>query len=72
VEAVIARLDPAHGREEVLFTAEAEYFPPPRALRELLSAIDVAASLALAAPRTPPTRTDRDVAASDVLATLSS
>jgi 4-hydroxy-3-methylbut-2-en-1-yl diphosphate reductase len=70
VEAVIARLAPRQGREEVAYTAEAEYFPQPRELRDLLSAVDAAASLALAAPRTPPARSDREVAASDVLAVL--
>ena len=70
VEAVIARLAPRQGREEVPYTAEAEYFPPPRELRDLLSAVDAAASLALAAPRIPPARSDREVAASDVLAVL--
>jgi 4-hydroxy-3-methylbut-2-enyl diphosphate reductase len=69
VDAVIARLDPAEGVEEVRFTDEDEYFPPPRALRELLAALDAAATLTLGAPATPPTP-DREVAASDVLATL--
>ncbi|MGI9118845.1 MAG: 4-hydroxy-3-methylbut-2-enyl diphosphate reductase [Acidimicrobiales bacterium] len=70
VASVIARLDPAHGVEEVAYTAEAEYFPPPRELRELLSAIAAVASLALAAPTTPPATADRDLAASEVLAGL--
>src|SRR5690349_20264589 len=39
VEAVIARLDPAQGTEEVRFTDEDEYFPPPRNLRDLLAAV---------------------------------
>jgi 4-hydroxy-3-methylbut-2-enyl diphosphate reductase len=69
VDAVIARLDPAEGVEEVRFTDEDEYFPPPRALRELLAALDAAATLTLGAPSTAPTP-DREVAASDVLATL--
>jgi len=69
VDAVIARLDPAEGVEEVRFTDEDEYFPPPRALRELLTALDAAATLTLGAPATPPTP-DREIAASDVLATL--
>jgi 4-hydroxy-3-methylbut-2-enyl diphosphate reductase len=69
VDAVIARLAPVDGVEEVRFTDEDEYFPPPRALRELLGALDVAVALTLGAPGTTPTP-DRDVAASEVLATL--
>jgi 4-hydroxy-3-methylbut-2-enyl diphosphate reductase len=69
VDAVIARLGPVHGVEEVRFTDEDEYFPPPRALRELLAALDTAVSLTLGAPSTA-SAPDRDVAASDVLATL--
>jgi 4-hydroxy-3-methylbut-2-enyl diphosphate reductase len=56
VNAVIAKLAPAEGVEEVRITAEDEYFPPPRELRELLG------SEALA--------DDRNIAASDVLAEL--
>jgi 4-hydroxy-3-methylbut-2-enyl diphosphate reductase len=69
VEAVIARLAPVHGREEVTYTAEDEYFPPPRELRELLTAVDVVASFALGAPRTIGPA-DRELQASTVLATL--
>ena len=50
VEAVIARLAPRHGVEEVSITDEDEYFPPPRNLRDLLIAIDVGASFALGGP----------------------
>jgi 4-hydroxy-3-methylbut-2-enyl diphosphate reductase len=70
VRQVIARLDPIKGVEEVAFTDEAEYFPPPRELRELLSAIDAVASFALAAPATSPATADRNLAASQVLAGL--
>jgi 4-hydroxy-3-methylbut-2-en-1-yl diphosphate reductase len=70
VEAVIARLAPSSGVEEVPFTAEAEYFPPPRELRDLLSAVDTFASFALAAPRSVHRSADRDLAASEVLAAL--
>jgi 4-hydroxy-3-methylbut-2-en-1-yl diphosphate reductase len=70
VHAVLDRLAPVHGVEEVALTAEDEYFPPPRELRELLSALEAVASATLAAPRTPPAATDREVAASDVLAAL--
>jgi 4-hydroxy-3-methylbut-2-enyl diphosphate reductase len=56
VEAVIARLAPRNGVEEVSITSEDEYFPLPRELRELLGPDKIAG--------------DRDVAASDVLADL--
>jgi 4-hydroxy-3-methylbut-2-enyl diphosphate reductase len=71
VEAVIARLAPRDGYEVVTFTAEDEYFPPPRELRDLLGAVVAAASFALGAPSAPGTP-DRDLAASDVLAALRS
>jgi 4-hydroxy-3-methylbut-2-en-1-yl diphosphate reductase len=70
VHAVLARLAPVQGVEEVSLTAEDEYFPPPRELRELLAGLEVVAATTLAAPRTPPAATDREVAASDVLAAL--
>jgi len=70
VAAVLERLSPVHGVEEVALTAEDEYFPPPRELRELLSALEVVAGATLAAPRTAPVATDREVAASDVLSAL--
>jgi 4-hydroxy-3-methylbut-2-enyl diphosphate reductase len=69
VQAVIDRLAPTDGVEEVRFTDEDEYFPPPRALRELLNAVDAAVALTLGAPVTT-AQPDRQVAASDVLATL--
>jgi 4-hydroxy-3-methylbut-2-enyl diphosphate reductase len=72
VRAVIARLDPSEGVEEVAYTAEAEYFPPPREVRELLAAITAVASFALAAPAGPVAPADRDLAASQVLAGLAS
>ena len=70
VRSVIARLDPGEGVEEVAYTAEAEYFPPPRELRDLLGAIDAVATFALAGPTTSPSTADRELAASDVLAAL--
>jgi 4-hydroxy-3-methylbut-2-enyl diphosphate reductase len=71
VEAVIARLDPRDGVEEVRITDEDEYFPPPRNLRDLITAVDAAATLALGGPvdERPPVN-DRTVQASDVLAAL--
>jgi 4-hydroxy-3-methylbut-2-enyl diphosphate reductase len=56
VTAVIDRLAPVHGVEEVHVTDEDEYFPPPRELRDLLPADALA--------------NDRSVAASDVLRDL--
>jgi 4-hydroxy-3-methylbut-2-enyl diphosphate reductase len=74
VREVIARLDPTHGIEEVAVTSEDEYFPPPRELRELLSALDAVVSVTLGAP--PGARSafadDRQRAASDVLDALAS
>ena len=71
VESVINRLDPTDGVSEVKITEEDEYFPPPRRLRELLTAIDAAAALSLGAQRTatPPSE-DRQLGASEVLRLL--
>ncbi len=71
VEEVIARLAPRQGVEEVTFTAEDEYFPPPRSLRELVSALEVVATWSLGgrvADR--PTVVDRRLEASEVLASV--
>lgn len=70
VEAVIARLSPAAGVEEVRITTEDEYFPPPRELRELLGAIEIAASVTLGRTGERPSHADRTVHASNVLAAL--
>lgn len=71
VDAVIERLDPKEGVEEVRITDEEEYFPPPRNLRELIAAIDAVATFTLggSVPDRPPVN-DRRVRASDVLASL--
>ncbi|HVT77313.1 MAG TPA: 4-hydroxy-3-methylbut-2-enyl diphosphate reductase [Acidimicrobiales bacterium] len=58
VEAVIARLAPVEGVEEVHVTEEDEYFPPPRELRDLLRDTDLLVG-------------DRNVSASDALNSLS-
>jgi 4-hydroxy-3-methylbut-2-enyl diphosphate reductase len=72
VESVIARLAPRAGVEEVRITDEDEYFPPPRNLRELLSAIDTVATFGLGGtPGDRPPVNDRQIQASDVLASLS-
>lgn len=71
VEAVIAHLAPARGVEEVRITDEDEYFPPPRELRDLLTAVDVLATFSLGAPvQSRPVLVDRHLEASDVLAQL--
>ena len=71
VNDVIAHLAPARGVEEVRITEEDEYFPPPRELRDLLTAVDVltTSSLAGSVPDRPGLR-DREFAASDALAML--
>ena len=71
VEAVIARLAPRDGVEEIAYTDEDEYFPPPRNLRELVAAIDEVGTLTLGgslAKRAPVN--DRDLHASAVLTSL--
>ena len=71
VEAVIARLAPAEGTEEVWFTDEDEYFPPPRNLRDLLAAVDEAATVTLGGSLAGrPPANDRSIDAADVLAAL--
>ena len=71
VESVIDRLDPANGVSEVRITEEDEYFPPPRKLRDLLSAIDAAAAFTLGATRqSAPATGDRQLGASEVLRLL--
>jgi 4-hydroxy-3-methylbut-2-en-1-yl diphosphate reductase len=71
VAAVIARLDPRLGVEEVRVTVEDEYFPPPRHLRELLGAVDLFCTVGVGGQhRGRPALNDRAVAASTVLASL--
>ncbi len=71
VDAVIARLAPRHGVDDVRVTDEDEYFPPPRNIRDLQVAIVTAISVMLAAPVGEVTfADDRDRAASDVLDAL--
>jgi len=73
VQAVISRLAPTGGVVPVHVTDEDEYFPPPRELRELMSALDVAAPVLFGGPL-PDAATggaftdDRRVDASAVLA----
>ena len=72
VEAVLTQLAPRNGVHEVTITDEDEYFPPPRNLRDLITAIDLFATFALGGRvQGPPTLNDRTVEASDVLVALS-
>ncbi len=71
VDAVLLRLAPVHGVEIASVSEEDEYFPPPRNIRELQAAIEIAATTMLGgAMLTRPTMDDRSLAASDVLAAL--
>jgi 4-hydroxy-3-methylbut-2-enyl diphosphate reductase len=79
VDAVVARLSPRLGVEEVHVTDEDEYFPPPPELRDLLRGLGAALSLGLGAPvgaadvagsEEAGASGDRFVSASDVLAAL--
>ena len=73
VAEVIERLAPSGGVEEISMTTEDEYFPPPRELRSLLSAVDLAATVTLGGSMSNrPELVDREIAASDVLAALGS
>jgi 4-hydroxy-3-methylbut-2-enyl diphosphate reductase len=73
VDAVIARLAPRHGVELVQVTDEDEYFPAPRNIRELQTAIGSAAAAMLGADAATSIATDdRTIAASVVLAALQS
>jgi 4-hydroxy-3-methylbut-2-en-1-yl diphosphate reductase len=71
VEAVIAKLAPINGVDEVSITDEDEYFPPPRNLRDLITAVDAFATFTLGGslPHRPIVN-DRVLEASDVLASL--
>lgn len=72
VRAVIDRLSPSEGVEEVTVTDEDEYFPLPRELRELLRAVSAVAALSLFAPVEGPTTPPdgRNVDAGEVLDAL--
>ncbi len=71
VDAVIEFLDPVDGVEIVRVTEEDEYFPPPRNIRELQSAIEDAATALLGGSLLDrPGMDDRSLGASDVLASL--
>ncbi len=75
VQAVVARLAPTGGVENVQVTVEEEYFPPPPELREILRGMETAVALLTAAPPVGDRGTtvlagDRTTAAADVLERL--
>ncbi|MCP3938357.1 MAG: 4-hydroxy-3-methylbut-2-enyl diphosphate reductase [Actinomycetia bacterium] len=71
VAAVIDHLAPVQGVEEFQITEEDEYFPPPRNLRQLLTTLDVIATLGLGGSvPSRPALNDRHIDASEVLTTL--
>jgi len=71
VTAIIERLNPKAGVEEVNIASEDEYFPPPRHLRQLQTALETVATVTLgAAMDSRKIVDDRQVAASTVLAQL--
>ena len=72
VQAVLERLAPIRGVEEVLVTEETEYLPPPRSLRGLLGAIDAIGVTMGVDRRNRPPLSDRSISASDVLRLLDS
>ncbi len=72
VEAVLDRLAPSAGVEIVRITDEDEYFPPPRAIRDLQTSIELASTALLGGSLlNRPGMEDRSLPASDVLAALS-
>ncbi len=76
VTAVVERLSPAEGIEEVVAIDEDQYFPLPRELRNLLRRVATTAAVAGLAPRADPTAgspgsiDDRGVSAAAVIASL--
>ena len=69
VQAVVDKLNPQLGVQEICVTDEDEYFPPPPELRDLLRAISAAVALAFAAPlgSDSPLDADRLTSASSTL-----
>ena len=67
---IIRVLQPQNGVEEVRATDEDEYFPPPRNLRELQDAVALTHSRMVGRSSSRASMTDRQIAASAVLATL--
>jgi 4-hydroxy-3-methylbut-2-enyl diphosphate reductase len=73
VAAVLERLAPRDGVEEITVTDEDEYFPPPRNIRDLQTGVELAATAMLGGVWDERSAVDdRSLAASDVLAALRS
>ena len=72
VSEVIEALSPVDGVHNVRHTLEDEYLPPPRNIRNLLSAIDSFARLGFAAPSGNIKFADKEIDASEILQSLSS
>lgn len=70
VEAVLTELAPRNGVAEQRVVDEDEYFPPPPPIRNLLTALASAASVSLGGTVVDGIGADREVDASEVLATL--
>ncbi len=71
VAAVICSLDPTDGVDEVRITEEDEYFAPPRDIRDLLGALDVATTVGLGGDLdVRPPLEDRRINATEVLLKL--
>lgn len=71
VEEVLEALAPINGVEEVAMTEEDEYFPTPRNLRDLLTGIDVLATLTLGGSVPDrPAANERTIHAAEALASL--
>ena len=71
VQEVVALLNPTQGTEEISVISEDEYFPPPRQLRDLISAITNWSSSMLGGDLTDGVSGDRKVDASTVLEAMS-
>lgn len=72
VMGVLTKLNPLQGVEEIFVTDEDEYFPPPRNIRDLQAAIDLAVTaMCGASVMSTPRMDDRSLAASTVLEALS-
>jgi len=70
VQEVLYKLAPTNGVEELNYVTEEEYFPPPRELRPLITAIGFFANLGLTGSETNLSNEDRSIGASEVLTTL--
>lgn len=71
VHAVLEKLAPKHGVEEIRVTEEDEYFPPPRNIRELQSTVERVTTVMVGGSLVAtPNVDDRSLAASDLLQAL--